>query len=77
MPRRPPLSNAGAKPKWGEPTSALAVRWPCSHREFYEQRAKEQGLSFSEYIVRVLAEAHGLKLPASGKESDGQLPLTA
>lgn len=70
MPRK-----AGAKPKWGEPTSALAVRWPQSHRELYEQRAVEQGLSFSEYIVRVLAEAHGVDLPA--REDSNQLELSA
>lgn len=71
--RRRALSHVGAKPKWGEPTSALAVRWPQSHRELYEQQAKDHGMSFSEYIIRVLADVHDLKLVS--KEEVDQLPL--
>lgn len=55
----------------------MSIRFPRSHREHYEQMAQERGLSFSEYIVVVLAEYHGLELPVWSKESDGQLPLSA
>jgi hypothetical protein len=51
------------------------VRWPESHREFYAQRAQELGMPFSEYVIREMAERHGLDL--SGGEDSDQLQLTA
>lgn len=72
------MARSGPPPKWGEPTSALTVRWPSSHREIYEERARELGISLSEYVIRVVAEAHGLAVrdvPTLGQQE--QLPLTA
>lgn len=71
------MAKAGAPQKWGEPTSAHSVRWPTSHRKVYEERARDVGLSLSEYIIRVVAEVHGLDLPDISTEGQEQLPLTA
>lgn len=68
------MTRPGRQPRWGEPTSAHTVRWPASHREVYEKLARERGMSFSEYIVRMMAELHGLELH---EETTDQLPLTA
>jgi hypothetical protein len=50
------------------------VRWPGSNREVYEKLARDRGMSFSEYVVRAMAELHGLELQ---EEASQQLPLTA
>lgn len=68
-------SRQGRQPRWGEPTSAHTVRWPASHREVYEQRARARGMSFSEYVVRTMAELHDLELRE--ETGNAQLPLTA
>ena len=69
------MASHGRPHRWGEPTSAVSVRWPESHREFYAQRAQELGMPFSEYVIREMAERHGLDL--SGGEDSDQLQLTA
>jgi len=71
------MARIGRPPKWGEAVSPCTIRWPKSHRELYERLASEQGLSFSEYVVRTLAELHVLDVPPVAPSEEGQLPLSA
>lgn len=72
------MKNRGGRPeKWGEPTSSSTVRFPASHLRLYEQLATEQGISLSEYLIRFLAEAHGLEVPPRQDEHQQELLLSA
>lgn len=71
------MARPGRPQKWGEPVSPCTIRWPASHRGLYERLAAERGMAFSEYVVRTLAELHGLDVPPFAPEEDGQLPLSA
>jgi len=64
----------GPRPRWG-PRHPCKIHWPADHREHYEELARKSGLSLNEYVIRRLAEAHGLDGPRTG--DDEQLPLGA
>lgn len=70
-------SRAGRPEKWGEPTSPYAVRWPASHLRLYEQLAAQQGIGVGEYLIRMLAEAHGLEVQPRQDEHQQELLLSA
>lgn len=73
-------ARPGPPPKWAALGGLVAtqIRWPRAHREVYQRRADELGMSFSEYVVRTMAAAHGLELPdESQHEGQEQLPLSA
>jgi hypothetical protein len=38
--------------------------------EHYRREASQRGLSLAEYLAQVLAEAHGLDIPSTERESD-------
>jgi hypothetical protein len=69
-------SNAGRKPMWG-PRSPMTVHWPEEHLEHYKREARKAGVSPNEYIIRLLAEVHGLIPEQSGGAEPQQLALGA
>jgi hypothetical protein len=85
LPRSAGRRSGGRPRKWADDRSKASIYWPASHRDVYEQRAAELGLSLNEYVIRTFAELHGLteatitngQLPLIGPDEDGELPLGA
>lgn len=63
-------SRAGRKPMWG-PRSPMTVHWPEEHLAHYKREARKLGVSPNEYIIRCLAEMHGL-IPAQDQDAEAQ-----
>ena len=62
--------RSGPKPRYG-PRSPLCVHWPADHRQRYEAEARARGLPLGEYLIRVVARAHGLPAPDLPVPDDG------
>lgn len=58
----------GRRPRYGD-RAPIKVHWPAVHREIYERRAAEAGLSLGEYLIQTMARAHSIPLP--GDEDEG------
>lgn len=52
----------GTRPKGAR--GAITVRVPAEQKAVYEEAAKQAGLPAGDYIALVMAERHGLALPA-------------
>lgn len=55
----------------------VASRLPRNLADVVLAEAKRQGLSYSEYIARVLADAHGIQLPTADTGGQEALPISA
>lgn len=75
MPTGSSKRRGGVKPRWGERVQ-VSSKWPVGHRALYERLAREQGISFNEYLVQFMASAHGLPTP-SDRSDEQQLALGA
>lgn len=74
------IAMAGTHPgrRHKGPRHTQSVRFPIDHAEVYRQRARAAGLELSDYVARVMAEAHGLDLPDYLRPADqGVLPLAS
>ena len=67
-------ARPGPKPKGGE---RFTVRAPTPHVELYRARAKQAGMSFSDYVALQLAAAHGLQPPPEDTAPQQELQLGA
>lgn len=56
----------------------LISRPPRAIADAVKARARDEGMSVSEYVARVLAEQHGLRnaMPPMKPKRQGELPLT-
>lgn len=59
----------GPTPRWG-PRNPCKVHWPAEHRALYEERATALGLSLNEYLIRLVAKAHGFPVPDHPEQLD-------
>ncbi len=67
----------GQQPKGDR--AAITVRVPRNHYEAYSEAARAAGLSLSDYLTVVLAEARGLPIPGyvSRSRNQEELPIGA
>ena len=72
MPRKP-----GQQPKGDR--AAITVRVPRNHYDAIAAAAHAAGLSLSDYVTVILAEHHGLEVPAyvTRSRSQEELPISA
>ena len=61
-------NGRGRQPTGGRrslgPRKAQTVRMPLPHFDVYDAEAADEGLEIGDYLVKTLAEAHGLPVPA-------------
>ncbi len=67
----------GQQPKGDR--AAITVRVPRNHYEIHAQAARDAGLSLSDYLTVVLAEAQGLPIPSyvTRTRTQEELPIGA
>lgn len=74
--RRQSARRLGRPALWDAPRRPVTIRWPEEHFERYQREAAAVGLSLNEYVIRTMAELHGVVAPSSAEEGE-QLPLGA
>ncbi len=62
------MANRRGRPPTGGrrslgPRKAQTVRMPVSHFDVFDAAAEDEGLEIGDYLVKTLAEAHGLPVP--------------